>query len=195
MTIDLLIPMLAQFQKTDLVLAAGITLVISGLVWNYKKRSQRQSTTPSLTPMEQLERNHQMRGVRGDLEVLMVEIEQFSKRLSSHLDAKTAAMEMLLKRVDRRIAELKQLTENNGNSNSDKRSTATADPYAIDDEPQNKPGGDGSSTNRASEQLPEDPLSRSVYQLADQGLDAYTIAQRLKEHVGKIELILALRTA
>lgn len=191
MTFQLLIPMFAQFQKTDLVLAAGITLVIAGLVWNYKKRRRTQATTPNLTAKEHLERNHQMRGVRGDLEVLMVEIEQFSKRLSSHLDAKAAAMEMLLKRVDQRIEELKRLTDN-GNG---KRSKESSDPYATDDDLPAKATGDQAATQRATDQIPEDPLSRSVYQLADQGLDAYTIAQRLQEHVGKIELILALRTA
>ncbi len=185
------IPMLALFQNTDLVLAAGITMVITGLVWNYRKRRRTQAVTPTLTAKEHLERNHQMRGVRGDLEVLMVEIEQFSKRLSSHLDAKAAAMEMLLKRVDQRIEELKRLTENGHGQ----RSQESSDPYATGDESDARPANANATAGRAGDQLPEDPLSRSVYQLADQGLDAYTIAQRLQEHVGKIELILALRTA
>ncbi|MCC7409546.1 MAG: hypothetical protein IT442_15890, partial [Phycisphaeraceae bacterium] len=38
-------------------------------------------------------------------------------------------------------------------------------------------------------------LSRSVYQLADQNLSAEQIARQLGEHVGKVELILALRDA
>ena len=38
-----------------------------------------------------------------------------------------------------------------------------------------------------------DPLSRSVHELADQGLSSVEIAQRLDEPVGKIELVLALR--
>jgi hypothetical protein len=38
-----------------------------------------------------------------------------------------------------------------------------------------------------------DPLTRSVYELADGGLAAVDIARRLDEQVGKVELILALR--
>ena len=40
---------------------------------------------------------------------------------------------------------------------------------------------------------PVDPLAKSVYSFADQGLDPAAIAAKLNEHVGKIELILALR--
>ena len=187
----------ALFEKTDLVLAAGLTMVISGLVWSYKKRRRTQASHPTLTPNEQIERNRQMRGVRGDLESLMVEIEQFSKRLSSHLDAKAAAMEMLLKQVDTRIAELKRLT-GNGQSTGSGTSAQRHEKDIEDDDPFREPpqpAEPAKHRSAPSAQLPEDALSRSVYQLADQGLDAYTIAQRLQEHVGKIELILALRTA
>ncbi|MBT8484329.1 MAG: hypothetical protein KJO43_02035, partial [Phycisphaerae bacterium] len=40
---------------------------------------------------------------------------------------------------------------------------------------------------------PHDPLARAVYELADLGEDPVTIARRLDEQVGKVELILALR--
>ena len=42
-------------------------------------------------------------------------------------------------------------------------------------------------------EIPDDPLARSVYQLADEGMEPTQIAQQLDEHIGKIELILALR--
>ena len=38
-----------------------------------------------------------------------------------------------------------------------------------------------------------DPLAASVYELADAGVDPIAIARQLNEHVGKVELILALR--
>lgn len=41
----------------------------------------------------------------------------------------------------------------------------------------------------------EDPRVREVYALADQGLGAFEIATKLGEHVGKVELMLALRRA
>jgi hypothetical protein len=39
----------------------------------------------------------------------------------------------------------------------------------------------------------DDPLARRVYELADGGMDAVAIARQLNEHVGKVELMLALR--
>lgn len=38
-----------------------------------------------------------------------------------------------------------------------------------------------------------DPLTRTVYELADEGKTAVQIARQLDEHLGKVELILALR--
>ncbi|MCK4872158.1 MAG: hypothetical protein KAS72_05500 [Phycisphaerales bacterium] len=42
---------------------------------------------------------------------------------------------------------------------------------------------------------PDDPLTRRVYQMADRGAEPVEIAQTLDEQVGKVELILALRSA
>ena len=38
-----------------------------------------------------------------------------------------------------------------------------------------------------------DPLTRSVYNLADYGRTSLEIAQELDEQIGKVELILSLR--
>lgn len=186
MIINSLIPMLAEFQRTDLVFAAGILMITMALMSWLRKRKRRQTTHPVLTPTEQLERNKQLRGVRGDLETLMVEIEQFSKRLAAHLDAKTVGIEMLLKQADQRIAELKRLAKNNGHAEE------VPAPAALDSKPSEQPV---SVAPQPANEIPDDPLSRSVYQLADQGLAADAIARKLNEHVGKVELILALRRA
>jgi hypothetical protein len=39
----------------------------------------------------------------------------------------------------------------------------------------------------------DDPVARSIYRLADQGASAMDISRKLNEHLGKVELILALR--
>jgi len=38
-----------------------------------------------------------------------------------------------------------------------------------------------------------DLVSRKVYELADEGVPSVEIAKRLDQHLGKVELILALR--
>ena len=45
----------------------------------------------------------------------------------------------------------------------------------------------------ASDPTGPDPLTGEIYRLADQGMPAVEIARRLNQHVGKVELILALR--
>lgn len=199
-------PTLADFAQGDLLAAAGITLIIMGLMSWIRKRRKREATTPRLTAQEELERNRQMRGVRGDLETLMVEIEQFAKRLSFHLDAKAVALELLLKQADDRIAQLKKLQAGQGEGMNDAAragdATGPVDGQHANDgrdvsDGQHVNAGNASAVSAAqlTADVPSDPLSRSVYQLADQGLDANAIARKLEEHVGKIELILALRTA
>jgi len=189
MTVSLpqLVVFLAEFRAVDLVPAAGMLLLITGLLMIYRKRRRKQFTDPCLTPQEQLERNRQLRGVHGDLERLMVEIEQFSKRLATQLDAKTIAVELMLKQADQRIAEMKRLSAGNGHGGDAAAPAERAATNPLEHEAPRTPA--------ATPELPSDPVSRSVYQLADQGLSAEAIAKRLSEHVGKIELILALRTA
>lgn len=169
---------LAAFSLQDLIPAGAITMIAAGLLLHYRKK-RAQNFANSVTPHEQIDRNRQMRGVKGDLEDLMVEIEQLAKRFATQLDAKTFELEDLLQQADRRIAELKRLhqqdmpsTQGEGDANTLPTPVAPIEPEPI---------------------FPEDPLARSVYQLADEGMEPMQIAQQLEEHIGKIELILALR--
>ncbi|MAE66077.1 MAG: hypothetical protein CMJ18_17540 [Phycisphaeraceae bacterium] len=127
-----------------------------------RKRARRRAGEPSAH--EKVERMRQMRGMRGDLEDLMVEIDQLARRFGAQLDAKGLQLERLIEEADRRIARLEAL--------------GRAPDGPVEEQP-----------------TPEDPLARSVYDLADKGADATKIAHELNEHVGKVELILALRNA
>lgn len=51
------------------------------------------------------------------------------------------------------------------------------------------------SAEQQNEVDQQDTLTRSIYALADAGSDPLEIAKQLDEHVGKVELILALRSA
>ena len=138
------------------------------------------------TAQEQIQQNRQHRGMRSDLERLMVEIEELSKRFASQLDAKSIQLDRLLSEADQRIAQLERLG----------RDAVEFGPSSFD----TTVGGPGSSptgqeTGSSNDQASVDPLTRSVYELADQGHDASQIARQLNEHVGKVELILALRRA
>jgi hypothetical protein len=153
----------------NLLPAIGLLLIVAGIFSSMKARRRR--AAGQLTAREEMERLRQRGAVKGDLEQLMVEIEQLAKRLGGQLDAKAIHLEALLREADAKIVELRKLSE-----------AAPPPAASASDEP----------TPLAE---PGDPLARRVCELADEGLTPVDIARRLDEHVGKIELILALRRA
>ncbi len=194
---------------TDGLLIGGLLLITFYFISRVRKR--RQNSAPRLTPQEQLERNQQQRGLRGDLEELMVTIEQFTQRCGSQLDAKAIRLEKLMRQAEATIDRLERAQSNAparpvSGDQSDPSSVTPGSPGARSDISVTPgPLGTSSPSPRtarsplatpmpdASASLPQDTLSRSVYLLAAQGVTPPEIAKRLNEHIGKVELILALR--
>ncbi len=154
------------FGFGDIIPAAALIMIITGMMLSGRKK-RRNTNLKNLSGQEMIEKNRQLHGVKSDLDELMVEIQQLAKRLGSQLDNKTIHLEKLLQEADQKIDQLKQLQTSDPLTAT--RSTASLTPPASND-----------------------PLSRKVYQLAQQGHSADNIAQQLNEHIGKIELILAL---
>ena len=185
-----ILPVLARgFDFFDYVGILGIVLVTTTLLMRLKKRRAKAARAP--TAQEQIQKNRQHRGMRGDLETLMVEIEELSKRFATQLDAKSIQLEGLLNEADQRIARLERLRQEVAEAGS--ASFDAPRGYGLPSAGQEvgSPPGDRPST--VIKGPDNDPLTRSVYALADQGHDADQIARQLNEHVGKVELILALR--
>ncbi len=169
------LPILAADGISNLsgyMLLAGLLLVTLSLMMRLRKRHKQRALEPG--PHEQIERVRQIRGMRGDLEELMVEIEQMTKRLGAQLDAKSLQLERLIDEANQKIHQL----ENPAGQGPDQFNSST----------------DASTPPTRQENLPDDPLARDVYQLADKGFESDDIARKLNEHVGKVELILALRS-
>lgn len=140
-------------------------------------RARKRTTASRDTAKDHIDRARNQQGVRNDLESLMVDINRMARDLGGQLDAKIIRIEKATQEADERIAQLQALRDSlsnpsaMGDVNADQLVTPQAD--AAD----------------------ADPLTKQVYALADQGKGPHDIAQQLDEHVGKIELILALRTA
>jgi len=164
----------ALLSLTDGLLIGGLLLIVASLLFSIRGRRRKTESHPTVD--EEIERRRQARGLRGDLEQIMVEIEQLAKRMSAQLDAKAMHVEMLLRETDQKIEQLKRLQSDRGHSDT------PADTAAV-----------GSATGDEPASDEQDGIARSVYALADTGLDASQIARKLEEHVGKVELILALR--
>ena len=169
----------------SMLLALGVMLITMWLFMRIRKRKARHWAAPH--PKEQVEGLRQARGLRGDLESLMVEIEQLAKRFSTQLDAKAIHLEKLVAEADERIGRLQNL------SNASDRREAEAGALSARSVAE-QPGTDGGAGASGQNQGP-DALAASVYALADAGHDPEAISGRLGEHVGKVELILALREA
>tara|TARA_Y100000589_G_scaffold25550_4_gene21104 strand:+ start:1221 stop:1790 length:570 start_codon:yes stop_codon:yes gene_type:complete len=173
-----------SFKAQDMLLVCGVMLLVSWALM--RLRSKTRNRKPLARPQEIIERNRQVRGMQGQLEELMVEVEALTRRFGVQLDAKARRLENLLAQADDRIEQLREL-----------QGQPSLHQGEVDDE-QNAASGNASvQQERTPPPAPieEDPLAKSVYQLADSGMDAHAIAMQLNEHVGKVELILALRKA
>jgi hypothetical protein len=127
---------------------------------------------------------------REDLHAARAELLDTAQRLAAQLDNKAEQLEQLIRQADERLAALE---------------FACHEPPAILEAPQRttreaRAGSERSDTSghesvRAPEPEPADPLTAAVYELADRGSSPVDIARELDEQVGKVELILALRSA
>jgi hypothetical protein len=121
----------------------------------------------------------QQRSLERDMSNLVVELSDMARQITAQLDTRAAKLEALLAEADERIAELRRLNDR-----------ATASP-ATREEREPTP----STPEPQAAEEPVDPRHVAVYALADEGLSAQAIAQRLGRPSGEIELILALRPA
>ncbi len=160
------------------MIAAGVFLLCVISVLSVKKRLTRMAHA-KVTPAERvaaLKKAHAPD--RRRIESVMIDAEELTRRLAAHLDNKAAKIEMLLKEADDRIAKLQ------------------AETSQADDRPEIVTRATMPSTRARAPLAPEtpsDPLARRIYDLADEGFQPVEIARKLEEHVGKVELILALR--
>lgn len=192
----------------------GVVFITAWLVIRIRKRGARNATQP--TAREQMERYKTRDAVRGDLEGLMVDIEQLARRLGAQLDAKSQQLETLLAEADRRIAALggeapptpppvDRYEPSAGPAGEDR--AVEAPPPQADTEPPSiptptpapapalapAPAPADSPHADPHADPPPDPLVAQVYALADENSSAPDIARDLGEPIGKVELILALR--
>ena len=163
-------------ENQGVLLIMGIALIAFWFMMRINRKAGKKGETV-LRPEEQIDRLRQSRGMHGDLERLMTEIDDLAKRVGQRLESKSQEVERLLAEADERIAELRRLQGETPPDNPLPRITPTLTPRS------------GAAT------LADDPLTRSVYELYDAGHAPMDIAKRLNEHVGKVELILALRKA
>lgn len=163
--------MLEQWQYG--IAVVGILFIIMAMF--SLGRARKGKTASRDSARDHVDRARKKQGVRDDLEALMVDINRMARDLGGQLDAKIIRIERATQEADERIAQLEALRD------------SLNDPHAM----QNAAANQLVTPQASPEQV--DPLTQQVYALADQGKGPADIAQALDEHVGKVELILALR--
>jgi hypothetical protein len=111
----------------------------------------------------------QQRAVERQMQNLLVELSEMSRQITAQLDTRASKLETLLHEADQRIAQL--------HGGGAVRAPAPFEEPRSTIEPTVDP----------------DPRHVAVYELADRGQDAASIAAELGRPSGEIELILALR--
>jgi hypothetical protein len=119
------------------------------------------------------------RGMQGDLQELIIELEELSRKINAQIDTKFAKLEASIMHADKRIEALRSLIQQGtGQSDVD---------VMIDDE------RDESAPNDSDSRVPADPRHAQVYALADARKSSTEIACETGIPTGEVELILALR--
>jgi hypothetical protein len=128
-----------------------------------------------------------------ELRELMAQARALADELAADLDGRAERVEALLARLESHAAALE--TGTNGAVPRVRGSVG-----AIETKPHAarlasaSPHTSSPMTEYTGHGPPElDPMTREIYRLSDGGLPPVEIAQRLSQHTGKVELILALR--
>jgi len=187
-------------------------IVIIGVILTYSIRgkvARRNAEQPSAREQIEAIKNRSGHTARhDDVDAKMAEILETVQELSARLNNRAVRLEQLIDEADRRLEQLSKPLSYSASQLDQSSMDAPRDPdnedsclsssnenqthvTAINDEKHNQ----SSETSKTREAPPLDPLSKSVYELSDEGKDPVTIASELDEQVGKVELILALRPA
>lgn len=178
-------------SQTDLVtmffVCAGLAILAMPMALRWV-RKLRQS--PSAPPSVQSRADALSRVARDreSLETLMKDVRELTRLCAQQLDSRAERIEKLLEQADERIRRL-EAASGTGRE-APLVETKPASPTRT-----TKSASRLDSTRSSPPEFPQDPLARQVYELADQGRSPVEIAGSLEEHVGKVELILALRGA
>lgn len=105
--------------------------------------------------------------LRRDLESLLAELQDLSRKISAQIDTRFAKLEAAIRDADRRIATLNRLSRSGGKTDTPDATSTGAMPVVNGHE--------------------------VVYELADAGKTAVEIARELGKTPGEVELILNLR--
>lgn len=170
------------------LLVSGVVIIAVMLVRATRGRIARRNAT-EVTPRERIaEIKRGPSRAREEADDVAAELVEIATRLCAQIDARAERLERLIRHADERL----DLLEGGATpSGEDRDPVVAALPRETNGEETapERPRG----ARDAGEPPLRDPLAIEICRLADEGLSPVEIAQQLDEHVGKVDLILALR--
>lgn len=159
-----------------MLMGAGVLLLVVVLMGHLRKQVNRRKHTVPLEPKERIQTiREDAHASSSILERRTAQAEEIVRELTALLDNRSEKLEIMIQHADERIERLERLT-----AEAEGRMT---------------PRHTGSNAPASETSYANDTLKQQIYDLADQGQKPIEIAQRLGQHTGKVELILALRRA
>jgi hypothetical protein len=162
-----------------LLFSLGIVVLLLTVILTLRRRLRRMAPGAELSPRERIERlrsggapprNAWAARASESVGSLMADAEELTRRLAAVMDDRAARLESLLARAEQAAERIEH-------------ALGVAEPHGAEPRlSETRPGAAAA-----------DPVSHEIYTLADEGMEPVEIARRLEEHVGKVELILALR--
>lgn len=154
-----------QAQQLVPIFLATVAVVFMMLSLRRRQQQQRQRPSRPIAPQPQAQVSPDL---YRDLDELIVELQELSRRISAEIDTRFAKLETAIRDADRRIAVLHRLNRGQGA------------PAAAPD---------------AGPAAEADSRHAVVYELSDAGFSPVEIARELGKTPGEVELILNLRSA
>lgn len=158
-----------------LLLVAGVIVV--AIIWSSQRKMSRAARMPNPTDLAAMSDRNRLASATRNLEELLTELDDLSRRIHGRLDSRIARLETLIREADRRIADLSSPEHDAA------RAAAAIDVTLSAESP---------ATPAKAEAAPDDRQA-AIHRLADGGLTPAEIATELNQPLGEIELILALR--
>jgi hypothetical protein len=171
----------------ELLLVVGLAVIGLIILLSLRNRAARRGPQKAQAPARLAMLNPD-EPPQQDFSALKADLYDTARDLTARMNHRAKQLEQLIADADDRIARLERLQP----PDPVPRPAAPARPKPQIEPLRAEPVRAAHPAARA-ESL--DPLTRSVYQLADHGCSPVEIARELNEQTGKVELILALRNS
>ncbi len=191
----------APLDLPTLMILAGVVIVIIMLRISAKRRMSRPQDEVHERLREHLARTYDHDGLRNDISELVMQLQRLSREINSQIDVRFAKLEKAITDADRRIAELKALSDHREPLESSPEKAEPV-PHDVDGEASHgvvslpretaAPAPPSPIASSAADRPVAPALTQQVLQLAKSGQSAIDIARQLGHSVGEIELIIKL---